>query len=291
MLYNFIWGHTTQPDPQGWFDQSITARPVSGLTELTQAYACDVHSAALATAVITSGINTLSRPSSTITPEQLQYHLDHVTGHGEFLKQAVLDILPEIDDLFAATEFLDRFRGARLVLDNYGSETAVLGESRARAVYWQILQQSWRETCRSARFALDELETILGPDLPPLYLQNHKVLAALLSGAAHGLSPCFNESGELYAPPLPQQRRWPRRAVLQDCVVVFGETNIKGYLRDASAGGLGLDHVPPLKTGVLVTIKMESGRALEGVVAWSRGSAAGVKFNIPLPANDPLLWG
>lgn len=261
------------------------------LQHLAQGYSCELHIAVLATAVITSGVNALARPNSDVQPAMLRPYLETSRNHAGFLKLALLEILPNLTDMVASTEFYDAFSDARKITESYTAEAKSIGAARASAVYQRVLEDVWRDCCRSARFALDEFEQLFGPDLPPLYMQNHKVLKGLLGGAANGLSPCFDENQQLYAPPLPQQRRWPRRALLQDCVLSFDDMTYRSYARDASAGGLGLDRVPPMRLGQPVDVKLENGRTLSGTIVWSIGTSAGIKFAAPLPTNDPLLLG
>jgi PilZ domain len=268
-----------------------TAGSVANHRHLAQAYACEIHTQALATAIITSGINALRRSYNGVTATVLKPYLDTSQSYAAHIKHALLDTIDGVDDLYAITEFQDKFSDGRAVWDNYSGDVESIGIARAAALYQCLLEEVWRDCCRSARCALDELETLLGSELPPLYLQNHKVLAALLGGAASGLSPCFDEYRQLYAPPLPQQRRWPRRAVLQDCRVLIDGVSVDGFVRDASAGGLGLDRLPPLKRGQLITVTMESGRSFHGVIAWFSNQSAGLKFAEALQVNDPLLWG
>jgi len=83
-------------------------------------------------------------------------------------------------------------------------------------------------------------------ELPDLYTQNTRVISALLTGASNGLRPCLNGDGKLYVPPLPQRRRWPRRTVLQNCVIFSAGNLQSAFVRDASAGGLGLGRVSGL---------------------------------------------
>jgi hypothetical protein len=268
-----------------------TMQSASQLRHLIQEYASDVHARALATAIISSGISALQRPGCHISSDQLLTYFDHDQGRSDLLKEALLEALPGVSDLYASGEFDDQYKAAGRVLQNFHFESKSIGPTRAAALLQNMLEEIWHDCCRSAQFALDELETVLSPDLPQIYVQNHNVLTGLLNGASNGLSPCFDQFGSLYAPPLPQQRRWARRAVLQDCQIIHDGQVIKAFVRDASAGGLGLDQVPPMKRRATITIVMEGGRTLQANVAWSSGRSAGVTFAEPLAANDPLIWG
>lgn len=138
---------------------------------------------------------------------------------------------------------------------------------------------------------LEEIDAIAGAALPEIYKQNSNVLKGLLAGARTGWRPCVDAAGRIVLPPLPQQRRWPRKAVLQSCILHHKGAQIPAYVRDVSAGGLGLDRVPRLPRGDALRVVLECGRTFTGSVAWSSGVSAGLKFVAPLMPTDPLLFG
>lgn len=249
----------------------------------------DLHATAVAVAVVTSAINSLTDWRTTIVPADVASYAPHGATLRALL--AVADANPELGalDVPALDAFLDELDGARHTLDQYLDDCEMIGAERAGSLHAHRLQMFWRPLCKSAKGVVAEIDRALPVSLPELYLQNSRVTAALLSGAATGLRPCLNADGKLYVPALPQKRRWPRRTVLQNGLVRCGETVQSAFVRDASAGGLGLDRVAGLRRGDAVAIEFASGRTLHGIIAWAAGTSAGVRFDVPLPATDPMI--
>jgi hypothetical protein len=65
----------------------------------------------------------------------------------------------------------------------------------------------------------------------------------------------------------------------------------EAFVRDVSAGGLGLERVPQLVPDSIVFVELPSGRRFAGTVAWCDNAAAGIRLSKPLLPNDPLLLG
>jgi PilZ domain len=256
---------------------------------LTEGLISEIHHVVLLTAVVTSGINTFYGPSTAITSGDLEQYASQDLTLLHSLKTMSVDMLTGADNLYSLGVFLAELSQSQQAFRRFASDVPVIAEHRAVIVHRHGLTSMWQRTCRAALPALHELEGVAAGALTERYLQNHRVLNALLKGAAQGFKPCLNEDGQLYLPPLPQKRRWPRLSVLQTCFVEFGNRRKLAFIRDVSAGGLGLDRIPKVAIGTELTIEMESGRRLTGKVIWTRASSAGLKFFKPLLPSDPLL--
>ena len=101
--------------------------------------------------------------------------------------------------------------------------------------------------------------------------------------------PCLDARGQPYLPPLPQRRRSLRRSLGQNCRILYRKAILSAFAKDISDGGIGLLRVPFLQNDDLVTVELDNGRQFKGSVVWCRDEAAGVRFERPLTASDPLL--
>ncbi len=262
------------------------------LCPLSEGLISEFHYACLVAAVVTSGVNTLYDGPEAAQPfaSAGQY-----AGLDQSLLRTLITVSAETpngaDELISVNAFLAELDESQQVYRLFSSDIPVISEQRAIVVHRHGLITHWQRTCRAALQAITELESVMSGELPEAYVQNHGVLRGLLKSAAQGFKPCLDESGELYMPPLPQKRRWPRFSVLQKCVLQFGTKRTKAFIRDVSAGGMGLDHMPPIAPGTELTVEMDSGRHLVGKIIWTRDSTAGLKFIKPLLATDPLIRG
>ncbi len=204
----------------------------------------------------------------------------------------VLDNNHTVDGRVSAEllSFIAEVDTARAALDAYLDDCEVISPERAGLVHARLLRASWRTLALDAKRHIINLERAGPAPLSELYSQNTRIVSALLNGAGNGLKPCLDENGRLYIPPLPQRRRAPRRSVLQNCVVNGPAQMVQtGFIRDASAGGLGLGRVSGLKRGDHVRVDLANARQLHGSIAWVTGSSAGVRFDVTLKPNDNLI--
>lgn len=249
----------------------------------------EVHATAVGIAVVTTAVNTLNDWRTRIDPVDLA----RFAPHGATLRALV----PVLDDnrcleqtiLTELLKFLSELESARGALECYLDDCETISPARSGTVHASLLQSIWRPLCGEARQHMLRLEQAAPSALPDLFVQNTRVVCALLSGAANGLRPCLDTDGRLYVPPLPQRRRAPRRTVLQNCVIHTEDFVQTAFVRDASAGGLGLSRVSRLKRGERVRVEMANGRILHGTVAWVTGGTAGVRFDVTLPVTDSLI--
>lgn len=256
---------------------------------LKEALICEVHAAALLTATLTSTLNVLTDPAVKAGHEVLR---SLTPGNCESIS-VLARLTGDVDGTFAEPiflfEYIEGLAAGRARLETYHADAHDLGSERAAVLHKLVLADTWRQISHLAALAIKELDVAIAPDLPEIYVQNARVLQSLLAGARNGWRPPTNENGEIVLPPLPQQRRWPRRALLQPCTVIHRGTVHSAFARDISAGGMGLANLPATDRAEPLTIELQSGRVLKGLVAWSSGGSAGVRFHTQLSPSDPLL--
>jgi hypothetical protein len=256
---------------------------------LCEALVSETQSAALLTATVTSGANALTDRKTEVGPHELVAlspgDLAQLSGLIALYREAD----PSVDELLFLSEFMAGARVGHHLLARYVADAEALGASRAAVLHKTGLSETWRQVCHLAILALREIDAHIGSELPEVYVQNARVLTSLLNGARNGLKPCLNADGRLQLPPLPQRRRSPRRAFLQRCKLTVRGVETEAFVRDVSAGGLGLDRAPPLARGDQLSVELVCGRVLKGTVAWASGAAAGVRFASELKPTDPLI--
>lgn len=270
---------------------SRSSRGIVAFSPLTEGLITETHYAALLTAVATSGVNALTGSSTQLCPAELAPFVR--TDFAVFRHLQVMVTEASAGVRFEAIPaFIEASEQGSEAYQRFIDDVPSLGDVRACVLHRHALAQGWRTACVAALAALDELQLAMGQNMPPSYVANYSVLKGLLRGSSEGFKPCLDARNQLFLPVLPQQRRWPRHSVLQACVVIWDGTRHAAFVRDASAGGLGLEQMPAaLVRGASLTVEMACGRTLSGTIAWSRDKAAGLKFLRPLVLSDPLIRG
>jgi hypothetical protein len=257
---------------------------------ILEALVCEAHSAALLTATIASAVNAFKRSDAERTEKGLKPYMPTEPALISVLRNGMLETDLDRDTVAVIVDFFDDLAPARVALDQYFSDANNLGPERASALHLLGLSNSWRRACDHALVAVRQLHGHLGR-LPSQYTSNSKVLIELLQNAARGASPCLDANGKIAIPDLPQRRHSARRTICQPCTITYNRTTAEAFVRDVSPGGFGLERVPQLAPKTLVLVELPSGRRFTGVVAWCKGSTAGVRFSRTLLPNDPLLSG
>ncbi len=259
--------------------------------KLVETIVCNVDCLALDAATVMSGINTLRHPDTAMKAADIARFLPVREHQLPFMLLALSELTGVPSQLREAEPMLQAFHDGHEVMHSFVNEEVNIGRECTRIIYAERLKIVWYQVCASMLQLISETNAEMRLLLPLAYRQNSAVLSSLLAGAMNGLSPCLNEQGQLYAPHLPQQRRWPRHTILQNCSVEFDGDTFQAFVQDASAGGLGLEKMPNMPRNSQIKVTMESGRTFDCTVAWSNGSCAGVKFPAPLSQTDPLLIG
>lgn len=260
--------------------------------QLNEAIVCQFDALAAKTALVTSAVNALLCPDITFSGGDISRHLPSTQSR---LLPLVTVLSQDSGDptlLETVSALLDDMQQCQANVAHFLDDERVIGWPRAVVLHQHQLARCWQALAFQIAQCLESTKITLRWNLTRENWQNASVLTSLLRSASNGFTPCINDAGTLVMPVLPQQRRWPRFSVLQNCTVTLLNQTFQALLRDASAGGLGLDQMPVTpRTGSEITIATETGRSLSGTIVWSNGTRTGVAFASPLPENDPLLLG
>jgi len=257
---------------------------------IVEAFVCETHSAALLAATIASVVNAFKRQDVDKSEAALKPFVPREPALIAVLRNGMLETDLDEDTLGIISDFFDDLAPARIAIDQYFADANHIGTDRASVLHLLPLSNTWRRACQDAVVAARQLHGYLGK-LPAQYTSNSEVLIKLLEEAAAGGSPCLNARGQISIPDLPQRRRTARRTICQPCKITYNRTTAQAFVRDVSPGGFGLERAPQLAPKSLVLIELPSGRRFAGVVTWSNGPSAGVRFSRTLLPNDPLLSG
>ena len=257
---------------------------------ILEALVCETHSAALLTATIGSAVNAFKRHDTERTEKGLKPYVPPEPALISVLRNGMLETDLDRDTVAVIVDFFDDLAPARGALEQYFSDANHIGTERASALHLLGLSNSWRRACDDALVAVRQLHGYLGR-LPSQYTSNSKALIELLQSVARGASPCLDANGKIAIPDLPQRRQSVRRTICQPCTITYNRTTAQAFVRDVAPGGFGLERVPQLAPKTLILVELPSGRRFTGVVAWCKGSTAGVRFARTLLPNDPLLSG
>jgi hypothetical protein len=258
---------------------------------LLEAIVCDTHSAALLTAVLASAVNGFKHSSPPRSDSLLKMYVPQEPAVGLALGKWASEAGLEAQTVAAVIAFFADLEPPRHQLTRFFNDAQTLGSERAMALHRFALASAWRGVCHSAIAAIRHLNAEAEEQLPDFYVLNGGVLAQLLLAAASGETPCLDDTGQPFLPALPQRRRSSRRTLGQTAHITAKGSKFRGFVRDVSAGGFGLDQIPILETGATVSIELSTGRRFAGTVAWYSRGRAGVRFDRALTPNDPMLWG
>jgi hypothetical protein len=258
---------------------------------LFEALVCEIHTAALQTAIVTSAVNGTARSGKPLCLSTLDPFMPRDTTILQILKVGLIESDFSLDELMFVDEFLAGLAAGHEAIGDYAREVSSLGPERAGVLCRQSLTDTWRVIAHLARNAISEISLPLHRRLPEPYGANSLALVRLLTKVERGATPCLGADGAPFTPAMPQQRRSLRRMLCQECVLKVRGLNISAFAKDVSPGGFGLERVPELTPGEVASVELASGRTFAGTIAWSGGSKAGLRLAAPLGALDPLLTG
>lgn len=201
----------------------------------------------------------------------------------------LLDVEPLVETLAVLEDF---FLSLRILNDDlrvYGSDYQKLGAERSIITNGQSLSRSCRRACHDALRVVRQLEIEIAGRLSDLYCDHARALSQLLIAAEAGTAPCLDTAGQPYLLQLPQRRRSLRMGLSQSCLVSFRHVTHAAFAEDISDGGIGLQRAGFLTVDDNVCVQLSSGRRFGGLVVWSSGQAAGVRFHQRLAENDAIL--
>ena len=151
------------------------------------------------------------------------------------------------------------------------------------------LSAVWRKLAEDCNVAVQDLEPETRWRLNGLYTANAFVLSKFLKEAAAGSFACVNQYGEVALPILPQRRKTPRYTLLQPCKITAHGSSSIAFARDVSKNGIGLNCELDLRLKDAVSVELRNGRKLNGIVVWHQKGRCGVRFDVSLADDDPLI--
>lgn len=251
----------------------------------------DVHLAALQCAVVTSGINVLTRGGELSNAAELKDLMPTVLPASRTMlpRQARETIGLKVSSLAPAREFLTSIKTAQRDLESFCADADKFGTEEAAFLDVAHLDVAWHNLSTAALAAVVAMEPDVKRCLAERYTRNTPLLKKLLLDVIKGGFPCVDEEGTVKLPDLPQRRTSMRPNVHLPCEIEYHGKTYPAVVKDISSGGIGLERAPTLMAHNVVVVEFENGTCLSGMVVWSKGDRAGIKLDVPLRSTHPLL--
>ncbi len=251
----------------------------------------ELHLAAMQVAVVTSGVNALSEGVRLKNPLALQ-------DLGPQVPSAEKITLPRhcreelgiaFKSLAAVRDFFGELKTAQQDVEQFCADADEFGTEEAAFLDLPAVADRWRCLSLRALTAVVSVEKDVARCLPGRYSHNTPLLKKLLRSVIEGGRPCVDDKATVKLPDLPQRRAAVRPNVHLPCVLEYHGRTFQAVAKDISTGGVGLEQAPALVPQTVVLMEFESGHCIAGLVVWSKGTRAGVKFDLPLKPSHPLL--
>lgn len=251
----------------------------------------ELHLAALQVAAVTSGVNALSAGVQLKNPLALQDLGPQMPSADKiaFPRPCREQIGVAYKCIAAVQEFFGELKAAQKAVEAFCADAKQFGTEEAGFLDLAGVADTWRCLSLRALTAVVALEGDVARCLPARYSRNTPVLKKLLRSVVEGGQPCVDGEGTVKLPDLPQRRAAMRPNVHLPCVLEHHGRTFQAMVKDISTGGVGLEQAPTLAPQTVVLIELEGGHCFAGLVVWSKGALAGVKFDVPLKPNHPLL--
>jgi hypothetical protein len=251
----------------------------------------ELHLAALQTAVVTSGVNVLAQGGRLENASSLKDLMPEMPAPGQISlpRRVREEIGVKLNSLLPSRDFFEESKAAQQDLRAFCKDVDQFGTEEAAFLDVAHLDVAWHNLSTLALAAVVALEADVGRCLPDRYTRNTPMLKKLLVDVIRGGHPCVDANGTVKLPDLPQRRAALRPNVHLPCVLEHHGQTYQAVVKDISTGGVGLEDAPTLMPQTVVLIEFENGYCLAGLVVWSKGNRAGVKFDTPLKPNHPLL--
>jgi PilZ domain len=251
----------------------------------------ELHLAAMQTAVVTSGVNALGAGIRLQNPLALQDLGPQVPSADKITlpRRAREQINVPAKNLKAVREFFSELPAAQKTVEAFCDDANEFGTEEASFLDLPAVADKWRCLSLRALTAVVALQRDVTRCLPERYSLNTPLLKKLLRNVIEGGQPCVDSEARVRLPDLPQRRAAVRPNVHLPCVIEHHGQTYQAVAKDMSTGGVGLEDAPTLRAQTVVLVEFESGHCIAGLVVWSKGARAGVKFDLPLKANHPLL--
>lgn len=249
----------------------------------------ELHLAALQTAVVTSGINVLARGGHLASAAELRDMMPRTPARTALPRRVREEIGIKFSSLAPARDFFSASKIAQRDLGAFCDDADKFGAEEAAFLDVAHLHVEWHNLSTGALAAVVALEADVRRCLPERYTRNTPLLKKLLLDVMRGGHPCVDDDGVVKLPDLPQRRAAMRPNVHLPCVIEHQGQTWRAIVKDISTGGVGLSGVPGLTPQAVILVDFENGHCVAGLVVWSKGHRAGVKFDTPLKTTHPLL--
>jgi hypothetical protein len=251
----------------------------------------ELHLAAMQVAVVTSGINVLGAGVRLKNPLALQDLGPQVPDADKIAlpRRCREQLGVPFKSIAAVRDFFGDLKAAQKDVEAFCADAKEFGTEAAGFLDLASVADTWRCLSLRALTAVVALERDVARCLPTRYTLNTPVLKKLLRSVIEGGRPCVDDAGTVKLPDLPQRRAALRPNVHLPCVLEHHGRTFQAVVKDISTGGVGLEQAPTLAAQTVVLIEFEGGYCFAGLVVWSKGARAGVKFDMPLKPNHPLL--
>lgn len=251
----------------------------------------ELHLAAMQVAVVTSGVNALSEGVRLKNPLALQDLGPQVPSSEKITlpRHCREELGIAFKSLAAVRDFFGELKTAQQDVEQFCADADEFGTEEAAFLDLPGVTDRWRCLSLRALTAVVSVEKDVARCLPGRYSHNTPLLKKLLRSVIEGGRPCVDDNATVKLPDLPQRRASVRPNVHLPCVLEYHGRTYQAAAKDISTGGVGLEQAPALVPQTVVLMEFESGHCIAGLVVWSKGTRAGVKFDLPLKPNHPLL--
>lgn len=160
-----------------------------------------------------------------------------------------------------------------------------------RGLEFEKLEDAWRHVCGTALAAIAVLRETLASvrySRPPV---NNEHAEALLRSAKSGGRPCVSAEGDVQMPRWAESRAHTRLVTRQAARIIMPGGTQHVLVENVSRTGLGLSGIKNAVTGARLAIEVLGTERLAGRIMWARAERAGVKLDVILMPDHPLLIG
>lgn len=287
-----VFGRRGTSDSESYFDNEASYEVAPRAEQLLiRNFVQEIHTVAVLTTGAASAINFAAKdghPDPIVNAGTLVSGFSAETSHWP-RRLLAEELSKTLVTRFA--EFYAAFQAGRIELRHFEFDAAGIGPLRAAPLHVAGLKAAWLEASRRARDLIGLLEEETAPMLADENSGNAVLLAALFDRIIAGEPACCAIDGAIVLPELSERRRAPRQSLLQSAIVRTPAGAFSAFARDISSGGIGMTRMPMVKVGESVAIEIACGRSFQGIVAWCKGEAAGIRFDRPLSPTDPLIFG
>jgi hypothetical protein len=251
----------------------------------------ELHLAAMQIAVVVSGINAIKAGVRLKNPLALRDLGPQVPHSSKIAMPRTCreELGIAFKHIAAVRDLFSEVKAAQQEVEAFCADAEQFGTGEAAFLDLGKVSDRWQCLSGRALAAVTAVERDVQRCLPTRYSRNTPLLKRLLRGVVEGGHPCVDQNATIKLPDLPQRRAAVRPNVQLPCVLEYHGMTFQATAKDISTGGAGLQGAPALVPETVVLLEFEGGICLAGVVVWSKGKRAGIKFDTPLKPSHKLL--